>query len=113
MIDYAQILTINYPGALWSLNGDSYDGLTWYGDTPKPSQAELDALWIPTQDEQAKANCSNTAKSLLAASDWSQLPDVGLANSAEYVTYRGILRGYVLSPVVDPVWPTEPTPIWA
>lgn len=113
MIDYTLILTVNYAGSQWSLNGDSYDGLTWYSDTPKPTQEELDALWIPTQDVQAKENCSNTAKQLLAASDWSVLPDVGLANVSEYVTYRGILRGYVLEPVVDPVWPTEPTPVWS
>ena len=113
MPDYSIILSVNYPGSQWSLNGDYYDGLTWFSDTPKPTQAELDALWIPTQDAAAKANCSSTAKSLLADSDWSQLPDVGLANSAEYVTYRGILRGYALQPVVDPVWPTEPTPIWS
>jgi hypothetical protein len=113
MIDYAQILIINYPTAQWSLDGEYYDGLTWYSDTPKPTQVELDALAIPTETVVAKENCSNTAKELLANSDWSQLPDVGLANSAEYVTYRGILRGYVLQPVVDPVWPTEPTPVWS
>lgn len=58
MIDYAQILSINYAGSQWSLNGESYDGLTWYSDTPKPTQAELDALWSSTQatlqTEQAK-----------------------------------------------------------
>jgi hypothetical protein len=113
MIDYAQILSTNYVGSQWSLNGNSYDGLTWLSDTPKPTQEELDALWIPTQDAIAKENCSSTAKSLLSNSDWSVLPDVGLANVSEYVTYRGILRGYVLEPVVDPVWPTEPTPVWA
>jgi hypothetical protein len=113
MIDYIQILTINYAGKQWSIVNNSYDGLDWLDSSPKPTQAELDALAIPTQDAVAKENCSSTAKSLLANSDWSQLPDVGLANVSDYVTYRGILRGYVLQPVIDPVWPTEPTPIWA
>ena len=49
MIDYAQILSVNYVGSQWSLNGDSYDGLTWLSDTPKPTQAELDALLESTQ----------------------------------------------------------------
>jgi hypothetical protein len=49
MIDYTQILSVNYVGSQWSLNGDSYDGLTWYSNTPKPTQAELDALWLATQ----------------------------------------------------------------
>lgn len=45
MIDYAAILTLNYPGTSWTLNGDDYAGLTWLDDTPKPTQAELDAQW--------------------------------------------------------------------
>jgi hypothetical protein len=45
MIDYAEILTANYPGTQWSLDGTNYDGLTWLDSTPKPTQAELDALW--------------------------------------------------------------------
>jgi hypothetical protein len=49
MIDYVKILSVNYPTAKWSLYGDFYDGLTWYSDTPKPTQAELDALWESTQ----------------------------------------------------------------
>jgi hypothetical protein len=43
--DYAAVLTANYPGAFWTLNGDTYDGLTWLDDTPKPTQEELDAAW--------------------------------------------------------------------
>jgi hypothetical protein len=113
MLDYSQILTVNYPGKQWALNGDSYDGLDWLDSSPKPTQAELDALWASTQDALAKDACSAKAKSLLAASDWSQLPDVGLANTADYVTYRGILRGYVTQPQVNPVWPVEPTPVWS
>jgi hypothetical protein len=45
MIDYTAILIANYPGSSWTMNGDDYDGLTWLSDTPKPSQAELDAAW--------------------------------------------------------------------
>ena len=45
MTDYAAVLTANYPDAQWTLDGDNYDGLTWLSDTPKPSQAELDAAW--------------------------------------------------------------------
>ena len=45
MIDYGLILITNYPGTQWTLNGNDYDGLTWLDDTPKPTQAELDAQW--------------------------------------------------------------------
>ena len=72
MIDYAQILTNNYVGKEWTLNGDSYDGLTWLSDTPKPTQAELDALWESTQaavaaKEQAAKDVKASALAKLAA----------------------------------------------
>jgi hypothetical protein len=44
MIDYSAILIANYPGTEWTLDGDTYDGLVWLDSTPKPTQAELDAL---------------------------------------------------------------------
>jgi hypothetical protein len=68
MIDYAQILTVNYPTAQWSLNGDLYDGLTWLSDAPKPTQAELDALWESTQSAiAAKEQTSKDAKASVLA----------------------------------------------
>jgi len=45
MIDYTAILSANYSGAVWSMNGDNYDGLDWLDSTPKPTEAELDAQW--------------------------------------------------------------------
>lgn len=45
MIDYTAILVANYPGTIWAMNGDTYDGLDWLDSTPKPTQAELDAQW--------------------------------------------------------------------
>ena len=45
MTDYAAVLTTDYAGSEWSLNGEDYSGLTWLSNTPKPTQAELDAAW--------------------------------------------------------------------
>jgi hypothetical protein len=72
MIDYTRILSINYPGSEWTLNGDSYSGLTWYSGSPKPSQAELDALWESTKaaiaaKEQAAIDTKASALAKLAA----------------------------------------------
>jgi hypothetical protein len=53
--DYAIVLSDNYPGSQWTLDGDTYDGLTWLSDTPKPTQAELDAAWPAVQQQQAQA----------------------------------------------------------
>jgi hypothetical protein len=55
MIDYSLILATNYADAQWSLNGDTYAGLTWLDETPKPTQAELDAQW-PAVDYQNQYN---------------------------------------------------------
>jgi len=45
MTDYTAVLVKNYPGSEWVLDGESYEGLTWLSDSPKPSQVELDAAW--------------------------------------------------------------------
>ena len=59
-INYAAVLTANYLGAQWTLNGDTYDGLTWLDDTPKPTQAELDAAWPKVQYDNQCATVEQT-----------------------------------------------------
>ena len=49
MINYVAVLDTNYSGAQWSLTDNDYETLEWYDDTPKPSQAELDAAWPQVQ----------------------------------------------------------------
>ena len=61
MTNYAAVLTANYPDAEWTLNGDTYDGLTWLSDSPKPTQAELDAAWPAVQQAQADAVAAKEA----------------------------------------------------
>jgi hypothetical protein len=45
MTDYTAVLTANYPNDQWALNNNDYNTLVWYSDTPKPTQAQLDAAW--------------------------------------------------------------------
>ena len=78
MIDYTQILITNYPTAQWSLNGDFYDGLTWFSDTPKPTQAELDALWESTQ---ATLAAKDQAAKDVKASALAKLTALGLTQA--------------------------------
>ena len=61
MTDYAAVLSENYPDSQWTLNGDDYDGLTWLSDTPRPSQADLDAAWPAVQQAQADAVAAKEA----------------------------------------------------
>jgi len=62
MTDYAAVLSKNYPDAEWTLNGDTYDGLIWHDDTPKPSQQELDDAWLAVQYNQQRAAIENQRK---------------------------------------------------
>jgi hypothetical protein len=75
MLDYAQILYINYGDKQWSLSGDSYDGLDWFDSSPKPTQAELDALWESTQTTIAEKNAQAQATK---ASALAKLAALGL-----------------------------------
>jgi hypothetical protein len=48
-MDIVAILTKRYSGTSWTLNGDTYEGLEWLDNTPKPSELELEALWPEVQ----------------------------------------------------------------
>jgi hypothetical protein len=54
-MDIPAVLMDVYPGKYWSHLGqpDDYSGLTWLEDSPKPTQAELDAAWPQVQYERA------------------------------------------------------------
>ena len=60
MIDYSAILSANYVNDQWTLNGDTYDGLVWLSETPKPTQAELDAQWAQVDYQNQYNTVSNT-----------------------------------------------------
>jgi len=45
-MDIANILTYLRPGEIWSLDGDSYEGLVWLDTTVKPTLQELEIAWL-------------------------------------------------------------------
>ena len=49
MTDYAAVLTAEYPGREWSLNGNDYATLVMLDDGPKPTKATLDSKWAAVQ----------------------------------------------------------------
>jgi hypothetical protein len=69
MTDYAAVLTALYPGAEWSLSGDTYDGLTWLSEGDAPTQAELDAAWPQVQHDRAYAQVRAERHAAYAAPD--------------------------------------------
>ena len=76
MFNYHLILEINYSDKQWSMNGDNYDGLTWLDFSPKPTQAELDALWESTQTTITEQNAQTQATK---ASALAKLTALGLS----------------------------------
>lgn len=44
-MDISLILSKNYSGSEWTLNGDDYSGLIWLDDSAKPTKAELQSQW--------------------------------------------------------------------
>lgn len=62
-MDIPLILERKYPGEVWTLNGDDYEGLTWLSETPKPTKAKLTSLWQEVQESiQKEAENKATAK---------------------------------------------------
>lgn len=102
MIDLDAAIYSLYPNIVTIRGGVAYD--------KDENEVAYDLNKVTTQAK--KDICKQQAKALLANSDWAALPDVGLKNQADFVTYRGILRGLAISPVEDPQFPTEPKPVW-
>ena len=75
--------------------------------------AKIDAAYTNYLAKEPLDICKTEAKKRIAATDWSVLPDVGLANVAAFQTYRATLRELIKNPVAEPTWPTEPEPIWS
>lgn len=48
-MDISLILTKNYYGSEWYLDGSEYSGLTWLSDSPKPTKAALEKQWPEVQ----------------------------------------------------------------
>lgn len=66
------ILIVNYPNSIWALTGDSYDGLEWLDESPKPTEAELQSQWADVQYQvsyDAVTVARQTAYSAVGGSD--------------------------------------------
>lgn len=102
MINITQAIYKLYPQVVVTRGDTAYDA------DGNEVAYDLSAVTIQAQ----KDDCKSQAKALLAASDWSVLPDVQITNKSAFDNYRAILRAYVISPVTEPVFPTEPQPNW-
>jgi len=73
-------------------------------------------------DEQtAKDACKAQATSILSATDWTSIADVGdptksnpyLMNQAEFIAYRSQVRALAVNPVTNPTFPAVPKAQWS
>lgn len=53
-MDLGLILAKRYADKLWTLVGDSYDGLDWKDSSKKPTEKALQALWSEVKTESDK-----------------------------------------------------------
>ena len=75
---------------------------------------------ILVNEQVGKTDCKQKASELLYATDWTTIPDVAdpanspyLANQADFIAYRNQVRQLAVNPVVNPIFPTKPTEVWA
>lgn len=53
-MDLGLILAKRYADKLWTLVGDSYDGLDWKDSSKKPTEKTLSSLWLEVKSESDK-----------------------------------------------------------
>jgi FtsZ-binding cell division protein ZapB len=68
-------LTELYTDKQWILSGETYSGLNWLDDSPKPTEAELLAQVATAQAKQTAQVEINELKGKLQATDYVALAD--------------------------------------
>jgi len=109
--NFTQALYILYPQVVSTVGNEAFDA--------EGNPVVYDPIAV--QEEADKLSCKAQATSILQSTDWTSIADVGnpqmsnpyLVNQTEFITYRSIIRNYAVNPVVDPVWPTQPTEQWS
>lgn len=109
-MDISFILERIRPGASWSLgNSNDYSTLIWHDNDTPPTFAECEAAWGEIEHEYRLQAIRIKRNSLLAGSDWTQIPDAPVDKNA-WAEYRQALRDLPQNTIdpENPVWPTPP-----
>lgn len=119
--DITHVLPILYPGVTWSLSGDSYSGLTWPVELPRPSEEEIRTKIDELQEGEALRLLRIERNRRLAETDWITLRAyrTGQPVPADWAAYQQALAD--LPTTAEPklnsayeldldsvVWPTKP-----
>jgi hypothetical protein len=122
MVSMSQAIVVLAPTAQFSIFGNNYSTLVWLSpEIQQPSEEQVVAQMQVLQEEQPFVDCKNKASQLLYKTDWTTIADVAdptksnpyLTNQTDFVAYRSQVRALAVTPVADPVWPTEPTAQWS
>ena len=81
---------------------------------------DITGSWPPAPtNDHLLANCKAEAQSLLAQTDWAEIPSVTnkansvyLTNLSDFTTYRDAVRALAVNPVTNPVFPPMPKAQW-
>ena len=132
---YLHLVWEGTPADVHALQWQDIEGWIEYNDVTIPNENitvlpqwadNAMAAWtiantpVPPSPPTAEEN-KDTASSLLSATDWTTIADVAdpinspyLANQAEFITYRNLVRQIAVYPTAgDLVWPVAPTEVWA
>ena len=132
---YLDLVWEGTPADVHALQWQDTEGWIEYSDVAIPNEVitvlpewtnNAMAAWtvantpVPTSPPTAEENKA-TASALLTATDWTTIADVAdpanspyLANQAEFITYRNLVRQIAVYPTAgDLVWPVAPSEVWA
>jgi hypothetical protein len=109
MINLTDAIYQLYPQVKSTIGDIAYDA--------NGNEVSYDLALVTAQAQ--KDDCKSQASALLYATDWTTIPDVAdsannpyLTNQAEFIAWRSQIRELAVNPVIDPVFPTQPTPVW-
>lgn len=107
---FIQAIYVLYPQVVTTRNDIAYDA----------NENVVDYDSVAVQEEADKMACKAQAQAILYKTDWTTIADVAdpaytpyLMNQTEFKQYRAIIRGYAVTPVANPTWPTQPTEQWS
>jgi len=109
MIDYGAVMVHLCEGKAWSI-GETYESLEWRDEGDPPTLAECEAAWAEIERDYLLRPVRAERDRLLAASDWTQIPDAPVDTTA-WAEYRQALRDLpakIEDPTAEVNWPNAP-----
>lgn len=117
----SEALVLLAPGSEWTIDGDTYEGITWYSsEIKKPTKEEVTAKIAELEASEPMRRLRVERNKRLQLCDWTQGADVPDVIKTPWATYRQKLRDLpkTANPSLDSDnvldfssvnWPEEPS----